>query len=182
MFALGAICVGAFLGGVCGGSLRRLATVTLRGEGFILAVFVLQALVRGRGVPMVVGASAGTLLWVLLSLTLVALLITSRASRGAGLMSIGIALNVLVVLANGFMPVSSSSGLAVGHSLTDIASRSYGIYATSGPNTLLGLLGDTLPMPLLDGAIILSPGDVLLGVGVVCLIAHSMLHSCHEAA
>jgi hypothetical protein len=175
VFALVAIAIGAFLGSASGGTVRSLTEVTLKGEGLILVLFALQAIARGRGVPMVVGASAGTFIWVALSLVLAAILSASGSVPGTILMGVGIGLNVLVVLANGFMPVSADSGAAIGHSLSSVATDSHGMYAMAGANTLLEMLGDTLPVSMLGIAVVLSAGDVLLAIGVIELIARSMM-------
>lgn len=174
MLAIVAIAVGTFVGIASGGNIRSLAKLTLKGEGLILAIFALQALVRGRGVPMLVSGYAGTLTWVFLSLILAALLFRSGSVPGTHLMGVGISMNVLVVLMNGFMPISAVSGAALGHSLVNVAVDSRGIYAVAGSNTLVEFLGDTLPLSFLGKALVLSAGDVLLAIGVVELVARSM--------
>ncbi len=86
------------------------------------------------------------------------------------IVAVGIGLNLLVVLANGFMPVAVPGDRATTTALT-LAS---GFYGPGGRDAVLAWLGDVLLLPLFGATYALSAGDVLLMVGIICLIVKLM--------
>jgi len=87
----------------------------------------------------------------------------------------GAALNTAVIAANGGrMPVSAQV-------IRDVSARvvldgaTGPFYVLAGPETPLAPLGDTLPLVAGGVGVILSPGDVLLALGVVATVQAGML-------
>ncbi|HWD08454.1 MAG TPA: DUF5317 domain-containing protein [Actinomycetota bacterium] len=90
---------------------------------------------------------------------------------GAVLIGAGLLLNLIVITANGAMPVSMWAVHAAGaHSLPGLA---HGVkHHRMGPGTRLNLLGDIIPLP---GLGVLSVGDFVLGVGIYLLVQRMVL-------
>lgn len=173
MIALAAVAAGIVLGWLSGGALRGLETVQLRFEWLVLLLFVVQAVARGR----IAGLSASRLglgVWVFSCVALVVTLVPDWRRPGIWLIAIGLSLNLFVVLLNGGMPVSLPSGSSVGESAVSV-SRSLGFYQLAGPGTVAGMLGDTVQLVVAASRALLSPGDVLLSLGVVTVIVDAML-------
>jgi hypothetical protein len=176
MIALAAIVLGLSLGIACGGSARGLETLSLRFEWPVLLLFVVQGIARGR----IGGANAsafGLGVWAASCIILIVLLVPDWRRVGIWVLGVGLALNLLVVLANGGMPVLLNDPMELSKAGAQIA-RSMGFYQLAGPGTALALLGDVLPLDLGAYRVLLSPGDVLLLVGVAALICSSM--SAHD--
>jgi len=168
MVALVAVVLGVALGAICGGSIRRLGVVSLRFEWLLLVLFVVQGVARGR----IVGASAtsvGYLVWVASCIALLALLASEWGRAGVWVASVGMTLNVLVVLMNGGMPVSPLGTVASG------ISESMGFYQLAGPGTLIAMLGDVVQLGVSGSGFLVSPGDVLLALGVTAFVMDAML-------
>ena len=164
---------GLLLGLGSGGSLRGLGGVRLRFPYLLLLAFLVQGAARGRlGVP---GASSwSVLVWGLVSLALIAVLLIQRDSPTLVVVAIGIALNLLVVLLNGFMPIFAGPGVDP----ADVAqglSGGRGFYALGTPETLAAVLADGLLLPVLGRQYLLSLGDVLLVCGASGFLVSSML-------
>jgi hypothetical protein len=81
-----------------------------------------------------------------------------------------VVLNLVVVVANMGMPVASNLQVA-GHAI----GQSGGFYQLAGAETIGGWAGDALPLVAFGQRYLLSPGDMLLMVGVAALIASAML-------
>lgn len=87
----------------------------------------------------------------------------------------GAALNTAVIAANGGrMPVSARVLREASHSLV-LRGASGPFYVLAGPRTALPALGDTLPLAAGGVGFILSPGDVLLAIGIAATLAAGML-------
>ncbi|TLM96084.1 MAG: hypothetical protein FDZ75_05215 [Actinobacteria bacterium] len=128
----------------------------------ILGLFVLQAVARGHGALRQLPSHAGVVIWAGACLLLAFLLWQSRDLPGVGLVAGGVAANVLVVLANGAMPVHIETGLTV----------STGFYAPLGGADLLQWMADILPVP---GGYLASLGDMLMIVGIAVLVGASSI-------
>jgi hypothetical protein len=165
--ALIAIGLGLALGIACDGSVRALSAVRLRGEWALLVLFVAQAVARGRLAGLADESSVALAVWATTTAVLVLLLIWNLKVQGMAVAAVGTALNGVVVLANGGMPVA----LAVaGQSVRQ------GYYLPASQWTAAAALGDVLPLTLGGRATYLvSAGDVLIGVGIIALIVHVMV-------
>jgi Family of unknown function (DUF5317) len=165
MVLLVAVVVGLVAGIATGGKLANVANLSFRWPWLVVAALiireatVLTPLSRIDGVQYVYAAALAALIaWTVWHI--------SRL-RGAWIVAVGAALNLIVVIANGArMPVASElAGRLVdrGHS---------GQYVVMGSGTNLGWLGDWIGVPgPLGGAY--SPGDavIALGIAVVAFFA-----------
>ena len=116
------------------------------------------------------------LVWGLASVTLIVTLLTQRESPTLVVVAIGIALNVLVVLLNGFMPLYLVDGIDP----ADVAaalSADKAFYALGTRATLGAFLADGLALPFLGRHYLLSVGDVLLVCGAGGFVVGSMLRA-----
>jgi hypothetical protein len=173
--ALAAVALGLALGWASGGATRGLEALKLRFEVPVIALFVVQAVARGR----VAGARAtsfGLGLWALSCVVLLILLVPDWRRPGIWIAEMGIGINLMVVLVNGAMPVFLPPSAAVASASMSVA-RSLGFYQLAGPGTVAGMLGDVLQCSFWRFHALVSAGDVLLAVGVTVLIAASMLDS-----
>lgn len=86
----------------------------------------------------------------------------------------GTALNTVVITANaGRMPVSARVIREASRSVV-VGGTTGPFYVLAGPRTALALLGDTLPLVVGGVGVILSPGDVLLALGVAAVLQAGM--------
>jgi hypothetical protein len=171
VFALVAIVVGILLGLASGGGMARIGELRLKFEWAILVAFLAQAFARGRVIA--VGASSfGTAVWVISSIALIAGLLVNGRTPGCVVAGVGVLLNLDVVLLNGAMPVVSAG--IQGPALA-AAAQSAGFYRVSSLGTLVVYAGDSMPFWLFGQRYLVSPGDVLLCVGVVVMLAGAML-------
>lgn len=87
----------------------------------------------------------------------------------------GAVLNTAVIAANGGrMPVSAQVIREVSARLV-LSGATGPFYVLAGPRTALAPLGDTLPLVAGGVGVILSPGDVLLALGVVGTVQAGMV-------
>ena len=152
-------------GWLIGGRISRLADVKLTGAEFIIAAFIVQALVSRVAA---VDQTLGYLFHVGSYLMLLAALSRNEPSAAIGLMAAGVFLNFVVISLNGGMPVS----VAVPVTFDD------SIHIRLTDNTLLPWLGDVITWPLpgpLRG--LASIGDILLSAGVAALIIQGMRYT-----
>jgi hypothetical protein len=90
---------------------------------------------------------------------------------------IGAVLNTAVIVANGGrMPVSAQVIREASARLL-LGGATGPFYVLSGPDTALAPLGDTLPLLVGGVGLIVSPGDVLLALGVVGTVQAGMAAS-----
>lgn len=173
MLTLAVTVVAALVAGrLTGGSWAGLSRLGLTGARWVAVAVALQvagALLAGLGLPAGPTYAAGLLASVL------AVLVFLRANRGVvglGLVTLGLAANALVVVANGAMPVTldaaGRAGIATGPLAED------GRHTVAGPDTRLRLLGDVVPAPWPWHGEVLSLGDVLVLAGVAELLVVGM--------
>lgn len=169
-----------------GGSLRNFAAIQLRWLPLVIAAFVLQVLIFTpfAQTPLVAFA---TLPIYVLSLSLIAIWVAANwRVPGMALIAIGLALNVIVIAANGgHMPVFPESARLAGQ---------YDAIAADDPSTSkhallpmeqarLWLLSDIIAIPRgVPGAVVLSVGDIVLTVGIAILCYSTLLHAPARAA
>lgn len=94
----------------------------------------------------------------------------NRAVAGAPLIGAGLLLNVIVVAANGAMPVSVSAAEDAGLTRAALGLEEDAMREPVGDGTRLVLLGDVVPLTLPWRAQVVSPGDVLVAAGVGLLL------------
>ncbi len=173
MLLLAALFVGLALGVATGGKLGNLANLRFRWPFFVLAVLllkevgVLTPLSRVEGAQIVYAVSlAGLVAWTIWHVDRL---------TGVWLVSIGAALNLIVIAANGGrMPVVPELAARGSHVLVDRGI--VGQYVLMGSGTHLNWLADWLALPGPVGEWLpeaYSPGDVVvaLGIAVVAFLA-----------
>jgi uncharacterized protein DUF5317 len=157
--------VGLVIGVATGGKLGNLANLRFRWPWFVLAVLVIREAVLIRplnridGVQFIYAAAlAGLVGWTAWHI---------KRLPGAWVVTLGAAMNLIVILANGArMPVAPAvAGV--------LAQRGHvGQYQLMGPGTNLNWLADWIGFPWPVGGVY-SPGDLIIavGIGVVVLVA-----------
>jgi hypothetical protein len=157
------------VGLLLGGHLRNLGSLSIRWAPLAIAGLVLQVINPPGSWPLV-----------MLDLSFVLLAVFAIVNRdvpGFRLILVGVALNFLVIAANGGMPVSghalSASGQADTRSdLTNDADR-YVKHHLAGDDDTLVFLGDVIPVPPPVSQAI-SVGDVFTYGGVAVVIVSAM--------
>jgi hypothetical protein len=173
MLLLAALFIGLALGMATGGRLGNLSHLRFRWPFFVLAVLlikevgVITPLSRVDGAQIVYAVSLAALIaWTIWNVDLL---------PGVWLVSIGAAINLVVVIANrGRMPVAPELAARGSHILVD--QGIVGQYVLMGPDTHLNWLADWLALPGPLGTWLpeaYSPGDmvVALGIAVVAFLA-----------
>ncbi len=148
-----------------GGSLNHLATTRFRYPWLVFVGLALQLAIQTIARPFLDGDQALALL--LASMALVAtFLVLNIKLGGTGLAAAGLALNVIVIAANGAMPVHAASAERVG---APISVTEGGVkHEVMNDSTRMSWLGDAIPVPPLKT--VLSLGDVLLALGIALFV------------
>ncbi len=165
MPSLVAVFLGVVTGWVSGGRVRGIANIRVTHPLVVGILFVAQAIARSRYFESGVG-TWGLPIWALIS-TVFAISVARSGNRGLQLVGVGVLLNLLVVLANGGMPVDASAAT--------LGALDSDFYHAASSATHLLWLGDVLRLPLLGGDLLLSAGDVLLLLGVEVAIIEAVL-------
>ena len=171
------VAAGLIAGIARGGKIANLAKTEWR---WVWLVFVGLAIQVGTEVysifvdPKVGGDQRGILLLAASYALLIAFLTLNREKPGTPLMALGLLLNIVVIFANGGMPVSLSAARAAGFDPSGYLRASIK-HQTMGPGTVLWFLGDIIPLPVLRN--IVSVGDVLLGLGVFVFVQRTVGYS-----
>jgi len=167
------ILLGLLLALVRRGDLRRLASLHFRWWWLIIGAFLLKfAVVRlsSEGVSWM--ATVGPALHILVYALVLLPLILNWGLPGMRLVAAGTALNFAVIAANqGRMPVLETTMVLAGkaQTLDRLRAGSDAIHTVVTSETTLPWLSDWIPVPF-PLASVVSPGDVLLAVGVILLI------------
>jgi hypothetical protein len=170
MFVIYALPIGLLLGLVLGGRLSGLATLRLRYALLAVAGFVAQVILFSAPVADRIGA-LGPPIYVASTALVFAAVVANIRIRGMALVVAGAACNLAAIVANGgYMPASPDAAAAVGRDA-----------ATSYSNTkiidspVLEPLTDVIVLPAwLPFSNIISIGDLLIGAGIVVVIAAAM--------
>ncbi|MFO7942278.1 MAG: DUF5317 domain-containing protein [Bacillota bacterium] len=173
-----AVPLGAMLGWARGGSLEHLGSYPFRHPALLVAAFAMQiSLARlpqwGVAIPADIAdgvhlSSYGLLL---------AVLALNLRAPGIPLVSVGTVANLLVIALNGGMPVDIGTLNRLGYGASAEMLRSGGstTHVALDGTTRLPFLGDIILSPRwFPGAALLSPGDVLMMLGIVWVIAAGM--------
>ena len=164
-----AVAVG--LGYLFGGRLRGFENLEVNRWGLALVGLALQ-LVPAHWIA---GAQASVVGPVMLALSypfLIAFLAANRWIPGTAAMSIGLFMNLVVVVLNGGMPIQASAIERAGMDVTALTESSTKHHLMSDGDVLRPL-GDVLPVPP-PGAAVFSIGDALLYGGVVYSVVQIM--------
>lgn len=94
------------------------------------------------------------------------------------LLAAGVVLNIVVVLANGGMPVDPAALSAVGRELGDVTGSFFGKHVLMDDRTRFAWLGDRIPVPVQRNVV--SIGDVVMAVAIVLWLADSVGGARHE--
>ena len=91
---------------------------------------------------------------------------------------LGAALNAAAILVNGGrMPVSGAALSRIAHPLIPaVHSGADPRYVLASPGTPLSILGDILAVEVGGVGVVLSPGDVLMAVGIAGFVQAAMCH------
>lgn len=173
-----AVLVGALaVGWAIGGSLSRLAAVSLHRRRLVVAAVAAQVL----GVVLVATVGGGGTAYAATLATSAALVlgfvVANRRLPGMPLVAAGLLLNAAVVAANGAMPVSLDAAARAGVDIRPIALGDDPRHAIAGARTRWDALGDVVPVPLPVHPEVVSVGDVLLAAGLAQLIVAGMRRS-----
>lgn len=149
-----------------GGSLKALADTQFDWLWLLFAGLAIQ-LTAQIWAPEWLDGATGTAVIVFSNVLVVAFLIANRRMPGMVLIGLGLALNVVVIAANGAMPVSVSASRTAGvdpppRGIADVE------HERLDEDTKLPWLADVLAIPKTHE--VFSVGDVVLGLGVAQLV------------
>ena len=173
-----ALAVGSLVGWAIGGSWRTLSSMQFRRPTLVLGAIAAQLALELPGLD---SWPADFRFAIIVVTYLVAgwwLFENARTSSGAartgiGLLSLGGFLNFLVIALNGGMPVSKSAlGRAGIASSVSVIQGHLSKHVLANQTTVLRVLGDVVPLPWLRSVI--SPGDILMAIGIGAVVAATM--------
>jgi hypothetical protein len=170
MFILYAIPAGIVAGLALGGRLDRLGTLQFRWAWVFALGLAVQLVLFSDYVTERIGA-LGMPIYVLSTLAVAGVVAVNHRIRGMPLVLLGAASNLLAIVANGgYMPASASALAALGRPIKGGYSNSS--YVT---DPQLPWLTDIFALPSwLPATNVFSIGDMLIGLGVVVVIASAM--------
>lgn len=170
-YTLAIIVIAVAVSYVRGGRLRRLAEAPLRATWLLFLGLGLQLavdLAAGRG--LLADASAlGLTLLIVSQVLVVGWLLLHRELPGVWLVALGLALNAVVIAANGAMPVDPNAVRALGLGELEVP---LGKHTLLTDDTRLPWLADVIPIPPLRS--IVSVGDLVIAVGLIPL-THALM-------
>lgn len=145
------IALGVLAGLALGGRLGHLAELRIAWWPLLAVAVALRLAAPALGDLAAVG-------YVLAFTAIVAVAVVDRTLPGMTAIALGATANLVVVAANGGMPVDASALVAAGASMP-----SDRLHVPLDASTRLAALADFIPVPVVRG--VYSPGDVLLAVG-----------------
>ncbi|MGC8633065.1 MAG: DUF5317 domain-containing protein [Candidatus Limnocylindrales bacterium] len=170
MFILYAIVAGLVLGRLLGGRLEHLGDLPFRWVWVAIAGLAVQIVLFSGPVSSVVGA-AGPPLYIASTAAVLAFVVRNARIAGMPLVALGAGLNLLVIACNGgTMPASRGALEAVQMSGGVAYTNSRLLVAP-----VLEPLGDVFALPAwMPLANVFSIGDVLVGLGILVVVAAGM--------
>jgi Family of unknown function (DUF5317) len=165
IFVIAVAGVAGLYGLVRGGSLDGLAATRFRFLWLLFVGFVVQVAFGLWNPPWL--SETGELAIVLASNLLVAVFLAANVHLpGTLVAAAGLALNALVIAANGAMPVSLEAADVAG---VDREASDFGIkHEVLNDDTVLPWIADVIPIPGLS--MLISAGDVVLAAGIGWLV------------
>ncbi|MGE5628337.1 MAG: DUF5317 family protein [Solirubrobacterales bacterium] len=154
------------------GSLRNLSNFKLQGIYFVIAAFLLEAVVIMTVRKGIIQIGIVTLLSdIVMYSLLIVFVYKNRREPLIYIVGIGFLLNAVAIFANGgTMPVALNAVHAAG--LTENVGT-MGLYKLVGTDTKFWFLGDIIPYTFLNKNI-LSVGDLILSLGIMLIIIKGM--------
>lgn len=152
---------------VISGEARHLAHLRIRGVRLLIVAVWLQL-----APPFFAPEASGLHIagWVA-SLVLVALCLLGNANlAGVPLIATGLLSNVLVIMANGAMPVSTAEAARIGVPAKRLNLEADPLREPMTASTNFAMLGDVVPVALPWQPQVVSPGDVLVASGVALML------------
>lgn len=180
--AMGAA-IGMGVGIVRRGSFKALADLPLQMWWLLPLALAMQALLiawpLGEMDPKLAGTLHSSSYVVLL-----AVVVANRRLPGVPVVGLGLAMNTLVIVANGgFIPVNAGALAMAGqqHRIETLSTGPSEKSQLASDSTVLAFLGDWLPVPRPIGKVF-SPGDLVLGLGCALFFAGGMTRRTLEPA
>ncbi|MCE5191189.1 MAG: DUF5317 domain-containing protein, partial [Actinomycetia bacterium] len=163
MLLLDGIVLGLVIGALSGGSLSRFGRVKLKGEHLLLPLLVFQLAIPRLCDALGLPTRLSLVFWIAVMCALVVLGLWNRRWLGLSIAALGIALNIVVIAANGAMPVSLD---AVARLDSKVVPRFDLVHEALTDETRFKGLADiiALPGPAWHRGVA-SPGDFLLSAG-----------------
>lgn len=159
--------VGTFIGILAGGRFSGLAMLRPKALWLLwiaVAAQIGQRVVPGLRGPMLACTFAVVLVWLAVNVRR-----QSRVLRVAGAaITIGVLLNGVAILTNGRMPYSARAAAAAGAPVSTTTSKG----EPADQRSRLVFIADTVPVPFLHAVV--SPGDVLIAIGIALTLAGAM--------
>ncbi len=171
LFTLAVLVLAVGIAYARGGRLARLAHAPLHASWLLVAGLALQVGVDVAAARGLLGTAttAGWLLLLASQMLVVAWIIANRHLPGTVLIAAGLALNAIVIAANGAMPVAPEALAALG---AEPGATPTGKHTLLTDETRLPWLADILPLPALR--VVISVGDLVLAAGLIPL-AHALM-------
>src|SRR5829696_6200144 len=170
MLMLWAIPVGLVVGKLAGGSLDALTAFRLRWAWLAVAGFVVQAALFTRLGSEVAG-DVGPSIYVVSTLAVFVAVLRNARLPGMALVALGALLNLAAITANGgFMPASAAALSMAGLHGAGTHTNSV-VLAHPALEALTDVYALPASFPLAN---VFSVGDVLIGLGIVIVIAAAM--------
>jgi uncharacterized protein DUF5317 len=172
----GLVVLAVVLGHVLGGRLRRFENLRINRWGLAIAGAGLTAIVNlfpALSIGPVPDTVVGPVLLALSYFLLAVFLLSNRWIPAGYVMIVGLLLNLVVVVANGGMPVRAEAITTSGGDPAVLQDATVGKHHLMSDGDVLWHLGDVIGVPEPIG-VVLSPGDVLLYGGMVYSIVQIM--------
>ena len=172
----GLVVFAVLLGYVLGGRLRRFENLRINRWGLAIGGAALTAVVNFAPALTIAGIPDTVVGPVLLALSyflLAVFLISNRWIPGGYVMIVGLLLNLVVVVANGAMPVRADAITTSGGDPAVLQDATVGKHHLMSDDDVLWHLADVIGVPEPIG-VVLSPGDVLLYGAMVYSIVQIM--------
>jgi hypothetical protein len=149
------------------GHLRPLSVLRVRA----VRLLVVSAAVQIGTASLAPGSAVLRVVALVVTVLLVALFLGANLGlAGVPLVAAGLLLNVVVIVANGAMPVSTTAAARAGIDAPDVHLTEDPLREPLGDGTRLAVLADRIPVPAPGWAQVVSVGDVLAAAGIGLLL------------